>query len=71
MRGYTEVSPLTIEPEELIFWQVMATLRWAVIAQQQAQRHLSGEEPSLELALTGRLVPELELDILRLTGGLR
>ncbi|WP_082344453.1 phosphotransferase family protein [Pseudomonas sp. P1.8] len=71
MRGYTEVSALNIEPEELVFWQVMATLRWAVIAQQQAQRHLSGEEPSLELALTGTLVPELELDILRLTGGLR
>lgn len=71
MRGYTEVSPLNIEPEELVFWQVMATLRWAIIAQQQAQRHLSGEEPSLELALTGTRVPELELDILRLTGGLR
>lgn len=71
MRGYTEVSALDIEPEELNFWQVMATLRWAVIAQQQAQRHLSGEEPSLELALTGTLVPELELDILRMTGGLR
>ncbi|NBA96890.1 phosphotransferase family protein [Pseudomonas sp. R5(2019)] len=71
MGGYTEVSPLSIERDELVFWQVMATLRWAVIALQQAQRHLSGEEPSLELALTGRLIPELELDILRLTGGLR
>ncbi|MNF12535.1 hypothetical protein D3C80_2140590 [compost metagenome] len=47
----------------------MATLRWAVIALQQTQRHLSGEEPSLELALTGRLLPELELEILRLTSG--
>ncbi|WP_178119018.1 phosphotransferase family protein [Pseudomonas akapageensis] len=71
MGGYTAVSPLSIERDELTFWQVMATLRWAVIALQQAQRHLSGEEPSLELALTGRLIPELELDILRLTGGLR
>jgi aminoglycoside phosphotransferase (APT) family kinase protein len=70
MAGYNEVAPLTIERDELVFWQVMATLRWAVIAQQQAQRHLSGEEPSLELALTGRLLPELELDLLRLTGGL-
>ncbi|MNP12952.1 Phosphotransferase enzyme family protein [compost metagenome] len=71
LRGYREVSPLVIERDELVFWQVMATLRWAVIAQQQAQRHLSGEEPSLELALTGRLIPELEQDLLRLTGGLR
>jgi len=46
----------------------MATLRWAVIALQQGQRHLSGEEPSLELALTARMLPELELDILNMTG---
>lgn len=69
LRGYREVSSLHIDREQLDYWQVMATLRWAVIALQQAQRHLSGEEPSLELALTGRLLPELELDVLRLTTG--
>ncbi|MAL91233.1 MAG: phosphotransferase family protein [Pseudomonas sp.] len=69
LRGYREVSALHIDREQLDYWQVMATLRWAVIALQQAQRHLSGEEPSPELALTGRLLPELELDILRLTAG--
>jgi len=69
LRGYREVSALHIDREQLDYWQVMATLRWAVIALQQAQRHLSGEEPSLELALTARLLPELELDILRLTTG--
>ncbi|MCW2270767.1 putative aminoglycoside phosphotransferase [compost metagenome] len=69
LRGYREVSALHIDREQLDYWQVMATLRWAVIALQQTQRHLSGEEPSLELALTGRLLPELELEILRLTSG--
>lgn len=69
LRGYHEVSPLRIERSQLHYWQVMATLRWAVIALQQGQRHLSGEEPSLELALTACLLPELELDILNLTGG--
>ena len=39
----------------------------AVIALQQAQRHLSGSEPSLELALTGKIVAELEWDVLQLT----
>jgi hypothetical protein len=39
----------------------MAHIRWAVIALQQAHRHISGGEASLELALTGRLLPELEL----------
>jgi hypothetical protein len=43
----------------------MAMLRWSVIALQQAQRHLSGEESSLELALTGRMLPEMEYDMLR------
>ena len=45
----------------------MANIRWAVVAIQQAARHLSGEESSIELALTGRIVPELELEILMLT----
>lgn len=68
LRGYSKVSALSIEPRQLHYWQVMATLRWAVIALQQGQRHLSDEEPSLELALTARLLPELELDILNMTG---
>ncbi len=68
LRGYHEVSALCIERSQLHYWQVMATLRWAVIALQQGQRHLSGDEPSLELALTARMLPELELDILHMTG---
>lgn len=68
LRGYHEISSVCIERSQLHYWQVMATLRWAVIALQQGQRHLSGEEPSLELALTARLLPELELDILHMTG---
>jgi aminoglycoside phosphotransferase (APT) family kinase protein len=68
LHGYHEVSSVRIARSQLHYWQVMATLRWAVIALQQGQRHLSGEEPSLELALTARLLPELELDILHMTG---
>ncbi|MFA7668017.1 MAG: DUF6285 domain-containing protein, partial [Burkholderiaceae bacterium] len=30
----------------------------------QGERHLSGEQASLELALTGRMLPEIEFDIL-------
>ena len=46
----------------------MAHVRWATIACQQAARHYLGEELSLELALTGYLVPELEYEILKMTG---
>jgi hypothetical protein len=35
-----------------------------VIAADQAGRHLSGAEPSLELALTAHIIPALEADIL-------
>jgi hypothetical protein len=44
----------------------MAHLRWAIIALQQADRHISGQQRSLELALTGRILPELELTIIDL-----
>ena len=69
MAGYSEVCPREVSPEELGYWQVMAHVRWAIVAVQQAERHLSGKQHSLELALTGRLVPELEYNILTLTGG--
>ncbi len=65
--GYRAVSGAEIDPRRVHFWEVMAHIRWAVVAIQQAARHLSGEESSIELALTGRIVPELELEILMLT----
>jgi aminoglycoside phosphotransferase (APT) family kinase protein len=64
--GYESVTGYRISRAELDYWQVMAHLRWAIIALQQAQRHSSGGERSLELALTGRIVHELEYEILRL-----
>ena len=67
---YHQASGRTVTPEALVYWQVMAHIRWAVIALQQAQRHLSGVERSLELALTGRIVAELEHEIIALTKNL-
>lgn len=69
LHGYQAVSGYSPTREELKFWQLMAHIRWAVVAVQQAQRHLSGQQRSLELALTGRMVPELEYEILTLSGG--
>ena len=63
-RGYEAASGVSLEREQIPYWEVMATVRWAVIALQQGYRHLSGEQRSLELALTGRMVPELEMDAL-------
>ena len=66
---YERESGRTVTAKGLVYWQVMAHLRWAVIALQQTARHLSGIEPSLELALTGHILGDLELEILNLTGG--
>ncbi|HYZ34976.1 MAG TPA: phosphotransferase family protein, partial [Crenalkalicoccus sp.] len=58
----------TVQPERVPWWELAAVIRWAVIAADQAARHLSGRERNLELALTGHIVPELELEVLRMTG---
>lgn len=63
-RGYQSVSGQAVDAALVAYWEVMAPVRWAIIALQQAQRHRSGEQASLELALTGRMVPEMELDVL-------
>jgi aminoglycoside phosphotransferase (APT) family kinase protein len=74
-RGYESAAGVKVDHDQVRYWEVMATVRWAVLALQQGQRHVSGEQRSLELALTGRMVPELELDALdqveRLSGTAR
>jgi aminoglycoside phosphotransferase (APT) family kinase protein len=66
-RGYERASGRRVEPEAVAYWEVMAHIRWAVIALQQGERHLTGGEASLDLALTGRRAAELEHEVLALT----
>ncbi len=66
-RGYEAESGRRIDPDAVAYWEVMAHIRWAVIALQQGARHTSGEQSSLELALTGRIAPELEYEVLHMT----
>jgi aminoglycoside phosphotransferase (APT) family kinase protein len=63
-RGYEAESGRAVDRAIVPYWEVMAAVRWAVIALQQGERHLSGGEQSLELALTGLRAPEMELDAL-------
>ncbi|MDA1089336.1 MAG: phosphotransferase family protein [Proteobacteria bacterium] len=67
--AYEQESGRRIDTGRVAYWEVMAHVRWAVIACQQAARHVSAEQLSLELALTQNLVPELELEVLRQAGG--
>jgi aminoglycoside phosphotransferase (APT) family kinase protein len=66
---YERVSGRSVLPHDLNYWKVMGNLRWAIVALQQLDRHLSGTEPLLEQALTGHVIGEIEQEILNLTGG--
>ena len=50
------------------WWQVQATVKWAVICSLQASAHLSGSTRSVELAAIGRRVCESEWDLFTLLG---
>ncbi|MBT4076195.1 MAG: phosphotransferase family protein, partial [Gammaproteobacteria bacterium] len=66
-KGYLKTSECSIDEQAVYFWEVIAHIRWAIITLQQANRHLSGAQLSLELALTGRLLPSIESQILNMT----
>ncbi|MCA3357349.1 MAG: phosphotransferase family protein [Roseomonas sp.] len=66
--GYAAEAGHAVNAARVTWWELAAHIRWAVIAIDQAARHLSGKETSLELALTGHIVPELEWEILNMTG---
>jgi len=63
--GYEETAGRRVDEDAVAYWETAAYLRWAAIAIQQGMRHTSGTEPSIELALTGRMLPEIEQDLLR------
>jgi len=63
-RGYEAVSGRTLDWARVPYWEVLAATRWAIIALHQGERHLSGREFSLELALTARKAAEMEYDLL-------
>jgi len=65
-RGYESEAGRPIDPRRAHFWEVLASVRWAAIALQQADRHIIGGERDLDLALTGRRATECELELLML-----
>jgi aminoglycoside phosphotransferase (APT) family kinase protein len=67
-RAYEAASGHAVDPARVRYWEVMAALRWLVIALEQRDRFLRGGERSLQLLLNGRRPAECELEILKLTG---
>ncbi len=68
--GYRSVPGNSIDDSQLPYWQILATAKWAAIAVLQGDRYRTGGENSLELALTGLMPSELELDALDQIGAI-
>jgi aminoglycoside phosphotransferase (APT) family kinase protein len=69
LSAYEAAAATTLDREVFRWWLTVATLRWGVICRFQADRHLSGQTPSVELAAIGRRVAETEWDVLDLLQG--
>jgi len=64
--AYEQAGGAAVDRNALRWWLVLGTLKWGIICRYQAQRHLSGQTRSVELAAIGRRVCENEWDILEL-----
>ncbi len=69
LSAYEEAAGVDLDRDAFRWWLTVATLRWGVICRFQAERHLSGQTPSVELAAIGRRVSETEWDVLDLLEG--
>jgi aminoglycoside phosphotransferase (APT) family kinase protein len=69
LAAYEAAAGAALDRDVFRWWLTVATLRWGVICRFQAERHLSGQTPSVELAAIGRRVAETEWDILDLLEG--
>jgi aminoglycoside phosphotransferase (APT) family kinase protein len=63
--GY-EATGRKVDPDRVMFWEVMGTLRWGVMCCGMMQRFRAGPDHSMERAMIGRRSSETEIDLLRL-----
>jgi aminoglycoside phosphotransferase (APT) family kinase protein len=64
--AYRQAGGPAVDHEAVHYWEILGNLRWAVGCIAQANRHLSGQAPSIELASLGRRTAEMELELLDL-----
>jgi aminoglycoside phosphotransferase (APT) family kinase protein len=64
--AYARHGGTRLEPADLTYWLVLATLRWGAICLEQSRVHLAGEFRSVELAAIGRRAAEMEYELLRM-----
>ncbi len=66
LQAYENASGRKLDRARIAYLEVLGNVKWAVGALMQARRHLSGVEPSIELASLGRIAAEMEFEALRL-----
>jgi aminoglycoside phosphotransferase (APT) family kinase protein len=64
--AYESAAGRPIDPDRVRFWEVLANVRWALIALQQSDRYLLGGARDLSTAIIGRRATECELELLML-----
>jgi aminoglycoside phosphotransferase (APT) family kinase protein len=63
---YNALTGLAVQPAELDYWELAGNVGWAIGCLTQMQRHVSGRDRSVELAVLGRLGAEVEYEICHL-----
>lgn len=66
LQAYERHSGRAVDRAAVDFWELLGNIRWGVICLAQANRHLSGRDPSVELASLGRRSAEMQYEMLRL-----
>jgi len=64
LSAYEAAGGGPVDRDAFRWWLVQKTLQWGVICMRQAAAHLTGAQPSVELAAIGRRVAEQEWDLL-------
>jgi aminoglycoside phosphotransferase (APT) family kinase protein len=66
LAGYSEAGGSPPPLERIRYWQMLGSLKWAVMCLMMFETHATGADPSLERAAIGRRVSECEADLLAL-----
>jgi aminoglycoside phosphotransferase (APT) family kinase protein len=65
-QAYESSTGRQLDPNALLWWEIMGNVRWALGSVNQGERYLSGEETDLELIAIARRSVEMEFEALRL-----
>lgn len=66
---YSDASGIAISADDVLWWEVLGTLKWGIMCMIQASSHLLGLHRSHEMAAIGRRVCENEYDLFLLLDG--